>query len=46
MSRISRWFAPVVPESRVAILRSVLYVFVILDLHLIVRDPIPLSRHP
>ena len=34
------------PEARVAVLRSVLYVFVLLDLHLIVRDPIPLSHHP
>ena len=45
-SGIVRWFAPVVPESRVAILRSVLYLFVIVDIHLIVRDPIPLSHHP
>jgi hypothetical protein len=40
------WFAPVRPEARVAVLRSVLYVFVLLDVHLIVRDPISLSRHP
>jgi hypothetical protein len=30
----------------VAILRTVLYLFVIVDIHLIVADPIPLSRHP
>ena len=29
-----------------AILRTVLYLFVIVDIHLIVADPIPLSRHP
>ncbi len=40
------WFMPVVPESRVAILRTVLYLFVIIDIHLFVRDPIPLSRNP
>jgi hypothetical protein len=40
------WFAPVVRESRVAIFRTICYLFVILDMHLIVRDPIPLSRHP
>jgi hypothetical protein len=40
------WFAPVVPESRVAIFRTICYLFVIVDMHLIVRDPIPLSRHP
>ncbi|MFP5283930.1 MAG: hypothetical protein ACLGIF_10835 [Actinomycetes bacterium] len=44
--RVLGWFAPVVPEARVAILRSVLYLFVLLDIHLFVRDPIPLSRQP
>jgi hypothetical protein len=29
---------PVVPESRVAVLRTVLYLFVIIDIHLFVRD--------
>jgi hypothetical protein len=43
---IGSWFMPVVPDSRVAILRTVLYLFVIIDIHLFVRDPIPLSRHP
>ena len=43
---VASWFVPVVPESRVAILRTVLYLFVIIDIHLFVRDPIPLSRHP
>jgi hypothetical protein len=37
---------PVVPESRIAVLRTVLYLFVIIDIHLFVRDPIPLSRNP
>ena len=40
------WFLPVLPEARVAILRSVVYVFVLLDIHLLVRDPIPLSHQP
>ncbi|MBB3327952.1 hypothetical protein [Microlunatus antarcticus] len=43
---VAGWFAPVLPEARVAVLRRVLYVFVLLDMHLIVRDPIPLSHHP
>src|SRR5512133_2144962 len=43
---IGSWFVPVVPESRVAILRTVLYLFLIVDIHLVVRDPIPLSRQP
>jgi hypothetical protein len=42
---VVRWFAPVLSEARVAILRTVLYLFVILDIHLFVADPIPLSRH-
>ena len=42
---VATWFMPVVPESRVAILRTVLYLFVIIDIHLFVRDPIPLSRN-
>ncbi|MCW2811221.1 MAG: hypothetical protein JWP61_1679, partial [Friedmanniella sp.] len=46
LGRVLGWFAPVRPEARVAVLRSVLYVFVILDLHLIVRDPIALSHSP
>ena len=45
-TRIAGWFAPVLPEARIAILRTVLYLFVLVDIHLIVRDPIPLSRHP
>ena len=40
------WFAPLLPESRAALFRTVCYLFVIVDVHLIVRDPIPLSRHP
>ena len=43
---VVRWFAPVLPEARVAILRTVLYLFVLLDIHAFVADPIPLSRHP
>ena len=46
MNAVVRWFAPVLPEARVAILRTVLYAFVLLDIHTFVRDPIPLSRHP
>ena len=45
-TKIAGWFAPVLPEARVALLRTILYLFVLVDIHLIVRDPIPLSRHP
>ena len=34
---VVRWFAPVLPEARVAILRTALYAFVLLDIHLFVR---------
>lgn len=44
--RVVGWFAPVVPDSRIAILRSVLYLFVLLDIHLFVNDPPTLSRDP
>ncbi len=37
---------PVLPEARIAILRTVLYLFVLVDMHLLVRDTRPLSRHP
>lgn len=44
--RVTGWFMPVLPDARVAILRSVLSVFVLVDMHLFVRDPIPLSHQP
>jgi hypothetical protein len=43
---LADWFAPLLPDSRAAIFRTICYLFVIVDMHLIVRDPIPLSRHP
>jgi hypothetical protein len=45
-ARVLGWFAPVLPDARVAVLRTIIYLFVLLDIHLIVADPIPLSRHP
>lgn len=45
-ARIVGWFLPVVPDARVAIFRTVIYLFVLLDIHLFVRDPIPLSHQP
>jgi hypothetical protein len=46
LDRIVGWFMPVLPDARIAILRSVIYLFVVLDMHLFVRDPIPLSHQP
>jgi hypothetical protein len=44
VSRVAGWFAPVRPDSRLACLRTVCYLFVLLDIHTFVRDPIPLSH--
>ena len=44
--RVVGWFAPVLPDARVAVLRTVVYLFVLVDIHLFVADPIPLSRQP
>ncbi len=46
MNPVLNWFAPSVPECRVAIVRTVLYLFVLLDIHLFVADPPTLSRDP
>ncbi len=44
--RVVDWFMPVLPDARIAIMRIVIYLFVILDMHVFVRDPIPLSHQP
>ncbi|GAA1850823.1 HTTM domain-containing protein [Microlunatus capsulatus] len=44
--RVVGWFAPVLPDARVAVLRTVVYLFVLVDIHLFVADPVPLSRQP
>ena len=46
LGRCARWFAPVLPDARIAVFRTVVYLFVLLDIHLFVADPIPLSRQP
>ena len=46
LRRVADWFVPVLPDARIAVFRTVIYLFVIVDIHLIVADPIPLSRHP
>ncbi len=45
-ARIVAWFVPVLPDSRLACLRTVCYLFVIVDIHVFVRNPIALSHHP
>jgi hypothetical protein len=46
VSRVAGWFTPVVPVARVAWLRTVLYLFVILDMHAFVRDTRLKGRSP
>ena len=46
LDRVAGWFAPVLPEARVAVFRTFLYLFVLVDIHIFVADPIPLSRQP
>ncbi len=38
LTRVVGWFAPVRPDSRIAIMRTVCYLFVVLDIHAFVRD--------
>lgn len=44
--RILGWFAPALPDGRIAVLRTALYLFVLIDIHLFVADPPALSRDP
>ena len=46
MRRVIGWFAPVLPDSRLAAMRTVVFLFVMIDINAFVRDPIPLSRQP
>lgn len=46
MRRVVGWFAPVLPDSRLAAMRTVCFLFVMIDINAFVRDPIPLSRQP
>ena len=43
---VRRWWLPVVPLARVAWLRTFLYLFVILDIHLFVNDVLPKGHTP
>ena len=46
LRRAVGWCAPVLPDARIAVFRTVVYLFVLIDIHLFVADPIPLSRQP
>ncbi|MGW6277700.1 hypothetical protein [Kribbella sp. NPDC055071] len=44
--RAVNWFTPKIALARVAWLRTVLYLFVILDMHAFVRDTLDKGKHP
>jgi hypothetical protein len=46
MTAVIRWWTAPVPLARVAILRAVLYLFVILDMYLFVNDVVPHGYAP
>ncbi|WP_405065642.1 HTTM domain-containing protein [Kribbella sp. NBC_01510] len=45
-SRVADWFTPKIALARVAYLRTVFYLFVILDMHAFVRDTRDKGEHP
>jgi hypothetical protein len=44
--RIANWFTPTIALARIAWLRTILYLFVILDMHAFVRDTRLKGEHP
>jgi hypothetical protein len=43
---LTRWFCPGVPCARARVFRVIICVFVLVDIHVLVNDPIPLSHSP
>ncbi|MEU8224794.1 HTTM domain-containing protein [Kribbella sp. NPDC048915] len=46
MTRVANWFTPAIALGRIAWLRTILYLFVILDMHAFVRDTRDKGEHP
>ncbi len=46
VNRVANWFTPKIALARVAWLRTILYLFVILDMHAFVRDTRLKGEHP
>jgi len=46
MTKVTNWFTPKIALARVAWLRTILYLFVILDMHAFVRDTRLKGEHP
>ncbi|HWD81646.1 MAG TPA: HTTM domain-containing protein [Kribbella sp.] len=44
--RVANWFTPTIAVARIAWLRTILYLFVILDMHAFVRDTLDKGQHP
>ncbi len=43
---VARWFFPLVPGSRIAVLRTAIYLFVVFDVLILVNDVIPKAQAP
>lgn len=41
MTRVTAWFFPLLPNSRIAVLRAAIYLFVVVDVMLFVNDVVP-----
>ena len=46
MNRVQRWFFPLVPNSRIAVLRAAIYLFVVVDVLVMVNDVVPKASAP
>ena len=46
VARVAGWFTPAIALARIAWLRTILYLFVILDMHAFVRDTRDKGEHP
>jgi hypothetical protein len=46
MTKVANWFTPKIALARIAWLRTILYLFVILDMHAFVRDTRLKGEHP
>ncbi|MBA3745274.1 hypothetical protein [Sporichthya sp.] len=45
-ARVERWFFPLLPNSRIAVLRAAIYLFVVVDVLVMVNDVVPKASAP
>lgn len=46
MTRVGAWFFPLLPNSRIAVLRTAIYLFVVVDVLVMVNDVVPKASAP